>query len=434
MKTITIHTEFIKLQDLLKFASLVATGGEAKERIQAGEVTVNGEVCPMRGKKIRPGDDVVFRGSTTQSPMQILELTLEGFRNYGRASVAFDPDCNVIFGENAQGKTNLLESIVYLSCGKSPRARTDREMIGFDASAAVLESRTLSRDREFRTRVELYRGRRRRMWVNQVPAKNSAALSQVYHTVFFCPEDLYLIREGGRRPSALSGQRPLPAAAQVRRRPGGVPPALRPQDPHPPGQRGAAGPAGAAAGLQRADGPLRRGDRPLPGPAGGGPGPLRGPPSPGVLRRAGAAGDPLPDRVLRHGPVGGHRTLTEQLRAHMEAHQAAERASRLCLSGPHKDDLLITIDGREAKSYSSQGQTRTAGPGPEAGGAGDLPERHRRVAGAAAGRRAQRAGPTPAGIRPQPHRRRAGVHHLLRGRQIARHAGREGVPCAERTK
>ena len=62
MNTITIHTEFIKLQDLLKFASLVSTGGEAKERIQAGEVTVNGGVCTMRGKKIRPGDDVVFRG------------------------------------------------------------------------------------------------------------------------------------------------------------------------------------------------------------------------------------------------------------------------------------------------------------------------------------------------------------------------------------
>ena len=44
----------------------------------------------------------------------------------------------------------------------------------------------------------------------------------------------------------------------------------------------------------------------------------------------------------------------------MEAHQAAERASRLCLSGPHKDDLLVTIDGRDAKSYASQGQTRTA--------------------------------------------------------------------------
>ena len=62
MKTITITTEYIKLQDLLKFANLVATGGEAKERIQAGEVTVNGEVCTMGGKKIRPGDDVVFQG------------------------------------------------------------------------------------------------------------------------------------------------------------------------------------------------------------------------------------------------------------------------------------------------------------------------------------------------------------------------------------
>ena len=61
MKTILITTEFIKLQDLLKFANLVETGGEAKERIQAGEVQVNQEVCTMRGKKIRPGDDVCFQ-------------------------------------------------------------------------------------------------------------------------------------------------------------------------------------------------------------------------------------------------------------------------------------------------------------------------------------------------------------------------------------
>ena len=60
--TVSITTEFIKLQDLLKFANLVATGGEAKERIQSGEVTVNGEGCTMRGKKIRPGDDVCFAG------------------------------------------------------------------------------------------------------------------------------------------------------------------------------------------------------------------------------------------------------------------------------------------------------------------------------------------------------------------------------------
>ena len=62
MKTITIQTEFIKLQDLLKFANLVESGGEAKELIQDGQVQVGGEVCTMRGKKIRPGDDVCFAG------------------------------------------------------------------------------------------------------------------------------------------------------------------------------------------------------------------------------------------------------------------------------------------------------------------------------------------------------------------------------------
>ena len=62
MRTIEITTEFIKLQDLLKFANLVESGGIAKECVQNGEVKVNGEVCTMRGKKIRPGDDVCFEG------------------------------------------------------------------------------------------------------------------------------------------------------------------------------------------------------------------------------------------------------------------------------------------------------------------------------------------------------------------------------------
>ena len=66
MKTIIITTEFIKLQDLLKFANLVETGGEAKERIQAGEVTVNGEVCTMRGKKGRAGDVIELDGQSVE--------------------------------------------------------------------------------------------------------------------------------------------------------------------------------------------------------------------------------------------------------------------------------------------------------------------------------------------------------------------------------
>ena len=62
MTDITITTEFIKLQDLLKLANAVGTGGEAKIVIQNGNVLVNGEVCTMRGKKIRPGDTVAFDG------------------------------------------------------------------------------------------------------------------------------------------------------------------------------------------------------------------------------------------------------------------------------------------------------------------------------------------------------------------------------------
>jgi len=61
-ETIQITTEFIKLDSLLKFANVVMTGGEAKLAIQDGDVSVNGEVCTMRGKKIRPGDVVTIGG------------------------------------------------------------------------------------------------------------------------------------------------------------------------------------------------------------------------------------------------------------------------------------------------------------------------------------------------------------------------------------
>ena len=59
---LTITTEFIKLQDALKYANIVYSGGEAKQMILDGLVTVNGEVCTMRGKKLRPGDKFQFEG------------------------------------------------------------------------------------------------------------------------------------------------------------------------------------------------------------------------------------------------------------------------------------------------------------------------------------------------------------------------------------
>ena len=65
---VRIHTEFIRLQDLLKFAGAVETGGDAKRIVQEGRVTVNGEACTQRGKKLRPGDRCAVDGE--------LELTV----------------------------------------------------------------------------------------------------------------------------------------------------------------------------------------------------------------------------------------------------------------------------------------------------------------------------------------------------------------------
>ena len=61
---VEITTEFIKLQDAMKYANIVYSGGEAKALIQEGEVLVNGEVCTIRGKKLRVGDKFTFNGQT----------------------------------------------------------------------------------------------------------------------------------------------------------------------------------------------------------------------------------------------------------------------------------------------------------------------------------------------------------------------------------
>lgn len=292
--------------------------------------------------------------------MRIDRLELESFRNYGRQVVDFDPRCNVIFGENAQGKTNLLEALVYLSCGRSPRARTDREMIGFDAPAARMCAQVFARDRDFKVQVDLFRDRRRKMSVNQVPAKNSAALSEVYNTVFFCPEDLFLIREGAaaRRKfmdTALCQLRPRYAAAlaEYNRTYDHKTRILRDSEERPD----------LLAALPDFNEQMVRFGAVL------------------IHYRQQFAARLNEYAAIHHRECSGGReqlaiqyktvssvtdpaadiaAVTEQLRRHMESHQAAERAARLCLSGPHKDDLLVTIDGREAKQYASQGQTRTA--------------------------------------------------------------------------
>lgn len=292
--------------------------------------------------------------------MRIDALTLEGFRNYAAQSLTFDPVCNVIYGENAQGKTNLLEAILYLSCGKSPRTRTDRELIGFGRQSALLRGTLFSRERTFRTEINLQIGRRRKMSVNSVPAKNAAALSDVLHTVYFSPEDLFLIRDGAaarRRFMDLSLSQLRPKYAEClteyHRLYEHKTRILRDSEEQP----------GLLAMLPDFNERMCQMGAVL------------------IHYRAQYCRSLASYAAPAHGECsGGKEELTlqyqtvktvedafapivevaEQLRQHQESHYAAEIASRLCLSGPHKDDFSVEVNGLSARQFCSQGQVRTA--------------------------------------------------------------------------
>ena len=292
--------------------------------------------------------------------MRVDALTLEGWRNYQRQQLTFDDGCNVIYGENAQGKTNLLEAIVYLSCGKSPRAHGDRELIGFDRQDALLVGQIFSRQREFVTDIRLSRSKRRSMTVNGVKAKNGAALSDVLHTVFFAPEDLFLIRAGAaerRRfmDMSLCQLRPRYAEAlsQYSRLYDHKTRILRDWQEDPSllqtlddfnlrmAQTGAILIHYRAHFVKRLQehAPAIHGD------------------FSGARERLGleyATVSTVDD------PLKIPRELLPRLLEHQESHRQAELDARQCLSGPHKDDLLVTINGAPAKTFASQGQTRTA--------------------------------------------------------------------------
>lgn len=292
--------------------------------------------------------------------MQINKLSLQGFRNYDAQALTFDGDCNVIYGENAQGKTNLLEAIVLLSCGKSPRAHGDKELIGFARDAAQVTGQILSRDREFEVALSLFRGKKRKMTRNGVTLKSAGALSEVLQTVFFTPEDLYIIREGAaarRRfmDQSLCQLRPRYAEAltEYSRLYEHKTRILRDAEEYPrlldtlPEFNERLCRVGSVLIYYRA-----RFCRALAEYAAAAHGECSG----------GAEALDLSYRTVSTlaDPLADQGELLDALRAHQQSHYQAELASRLCLSGPHKDDIEVCINGRCAKQFGSQGQVRTA--------------------------------------------------------------------------
>ena len=134
--------------------------------------------------------------------MQIDRLSLRGFRNYEDAQAQFVPGVNLLVGGNANGKTNLLEAVSYLSTGRSFRTRREAELIRFGADFAELRAQVQSQERTRELRAVLFSGRRpRQLWLAGVRQRSRAALSGVLTSVLFCPEDLMILKKGasGRR-------------------------------------------------------------------------------------------------------------------------------------------------------------------------------------------------------------------------------------------
>lgn len=128
--------------------------------------------------------------------MRINRIELQGFRNYRETGCGFAPDVNVITGQNAQGKTNLLEAVYYLAGARSFRTRSDRDIIGFDAQEAVLRGEISGEDRDRRIEIILSRRERKKIFSNGVKLKSASELSGTLCCTLFAPDDLELMKGG----------------------------------------------------------------------------------------------------------------------------------------------------------------------------------------------------------------------------------------------
>ena len=292
--------------------------------------------------------------------MKLRRIALDGFRNYTDFTADLSPGVNVIWGENAQGKTNLLEAIGFLSGARSHRARGDKELISFHQDQGTITAEVTSRGRDFLLEIQLFRGARRRLFVNHVKCKTAAELGGIVQTVLFCPEDLALIKAGAaeRRSfldHAICQLRPryAEALAQYNKLLDHKTRILRDWEKHPSlldvleDFNEAMARAGALVIHYRAHFVRKLAEK-----------------AAQIQTEFSGGRETLALHYATvstvRDPLGPTVELYEDLRRHQDSHAKAERDARSCLSGPHKDDLVARINGQPARQYASQGQTRTA--------------------------------------------------------------------------
>ena len=133
--------------------------------------------------------------------MYIESLDLKNFRNYESLSLTFDPGTNVFYGDNAQGKTNILEAVNVCSTSKSYRSSKDSEMIRFEQDEAHIRMHLQKGGVQRRIDMHLRKNKAKGVAIDGIPIRKAAELLSLVHLVFFSPEDLNIIKRGpgGRR-------------------------------------------------------------------------------------------------------------------------------------------------------------------------------------------------------------------------------------------
>ena len=293
--------------------------------------------------------------------MKLDHITLRQFRNYEALALDFEPGVNLIVGENAQGKTNLLEAISYLGCGKSFRTTKNAELVRFGAEFADLEGQVFSQERQQSLRWVLFgKGRPRQIWRNGAKVKTTGDIAGCFNTVLFCPEDLMVLKNGSaprRRLGdlALCQLRPNYEAAlneynRILEQKSRI---LKDRHEYPalldilPEYNARLCQVGALIISYRARFYKGLGEA--------------------AKEYHHSFSGKREDFSLEYktvsnisDPFAPLSQLQDKLREHLEGHARAELETAQCLTGPHKDDFDVALSGISLKSFGSQGQVRTA--------------------------------------------------------------------------
>ena len=129
------------------------------------------------------------------SSMKIVSLELKNFRNYANASVNFADGLNVLYGENASGKTNMLESVYFSSVFSSPRTTKDKEMVLLGESVATIKLVIEKKYRKHTINIQIDTQNKKKVAVDGIPVNRAGELLGVLGVVFFSPDEMKLIKE-----------------------------------------------------------------------------------------------------------------------------------------------------------------------------------------------------------------------------------------------